>query len=612
MHYHVSGSATFSSGVSSITENSTFTATATGATVAGIGWHTTLTHTIRCLTPTGFEDRTVVDLETGSLVGSVDAAGIVLRPVSVQLRPDGSYTISSQPAWVNRTLTTQTCNGPVSLSNVVFNNFVAVGQPAGSYDGSGHIEGSQPCSLVFACSNRSGVGPGDPGTTGTVTWDLTLCDPDADSDTDELSDCREVEIGTDPHDLDTDDDGLTDGDEVLRRGTLPLKWDTDGDGLSDGEEISLGTDPLNPDTDGDGLSDGEEIDLGTDPLNPDTDGDGNSDGGDNCPLVANPDQADSDGDGIGDACDSASDGDGDGVDDNQDNCPTVANPDQLDSDGDGIGDACDLAAACDGLDFDEVHGTPPAARALSAFPNADAACEGIWVPFVAEGFIPQGIALEGRHALVSGYFKDLEVARIIEVDLDTGVPVHWRDFPGIGHFGGIALDGRGGVWLADTSALYRFDRATLFSFQVLRPLPLKLKQPVRGSFLANGRAGYLWIGSWADSGPSSMYPYSIDGLLAALATKTRTLPTSGVSLSVENKAQGAELRGTGLLVSSSSSTCGRLTRNGVARFGFGPGVEEIEVDGSGDLWAIFEAGAFNQKKFLPIWLDSISTRSTPA
>lgn len=45
--------------------------------------------------------------------------------------------------------------------------------------------------------------------------------------------------------------------------------DTDGDGLSDGEEVnSVGTDPNNADTDGDGRSDGDEVYLDTDPNDP--------------------------------------------------------------------------------------------------------------------------------------------------------------------------------------------------------------------------------------------------------------------------------------------------------------------------------------------------------
>jgi hypothetical protein len=44
--------------------------------------------------------------------------------------------------------------------------------------------------------------------------------------------------------------------------------DSDSDGLSDGQEALLGTDPLNPDSDGDGFSDGVEVANGSDPLNP--------------------------------------------------------------------------------------------------------------------------------------------------------------------------------------------------------------------------------------------------------------------------------------------------------------------------------------------------------
>ncbi|MBU0983883.1 MAG: thrombospondin type 3 repeat-containing protein [candidate division Zixibacteria bacterium] len=57
----------------------------------------------------------------------------------------------------------------------------------------------------------------------------------------------------------------------------------------------------------------------------DGDHDGYADACDNCPNVANGDQADGDEDGIGDLCD---------------NCSAVWNPDQTDTDMDGVGDSC--------------------------------------------------------------------------------------------------------------------------------------------------------------------------------------------------------------------------------------------------------------------------------
>ena len=67
----------------------------------------------------------------------------------------------------------------------------------------------------------------------------------------------------------------------------------------------------------------------------DSDGDGIHDGIDNCPTIANPNQADLDQDGQGDVCDS--DRDGDGVPNGSDVYPDDARY-QTDSDGDGIAD----------------------------------------------------------------------------------------------------------------------------------------------------------------------------------------------------------------------------------------------------------------------------------
>jgi hypothetical protein len=81
----------------------------------------------------------------------------------------------------------------------------------------------------------------------------------------------------------------------------------------------------------------------------DADGDGLGNVCDNCPNTANADQADRDGDDVGDVCDNSpdepnpgqGDSDNDGVGTISDNCSDIANPDQADADGDGLGDACD-------------------------------------------------------------------------------------------------------------------------------------------------------------------------------------------------------------------------------------------------------------------------------
>jgi hypothetical protein len=77
-----------------------------------------------------------------------------------------------------------------------------------------------------------------------------------DGDMDGLTALAEFNNSTDPTDADTDNDGLSDGDELNVYGTSPINDDSDADGIGDGGEINSGLDPLDP-------SDGEGAAIGT-------------------------------------------------------------------------------------------------------------------------------------------------------------------------------------------------------------------------------------------------------------------------------------------------------------------------------------------------------------
>ncbi len=117
----------------------------------------------------------------------------------------------------------------------------------------------------------------------------------------------------------------------------------------------------------DGGSEGTEdggVDAAVGGFDPDDDGRPNDE--DNCPNVANADQADGDDDGVGDACDvcprdadpDQADMDGDGVGDACDVCVDTADPDQTDTDNDGFGDACDNCAMVSNPDQDPAACVP--------------------------------------------------------------------------------------------------------------------------------------------------------------------------------------------------------------------------------------------------------------
>ena len=120
--------------------------------------------------------------------------------------------------------------------------------------------------------------------------DGIFCSELIDTDGDNISDYIENTIGTDATKADTDDDGLNDYQEFFVLETDPLKKDSDDNGILDGDEdcdsdgltnlseLEKSTNPVMSDSDNDKLSDYDELfTYNTNPLLEDTDMDGVND-----------------------------------------------------------------------------------------------------------------------------------------------------------------------------------------------------------------------------------------------------------------------------------------------------------------------------------------------
>ena len=157
-------------------------------------------------------------------------------------------------------------------------------------------------------------------------------------------------------DYDADSDGVNNDADNCPDDANPNQEDFDNDNMGDACDDDNDNDLVNnsddafpfdvneqSDFDGDGIGDNADVDDDNDGLNDTEDAFDND---------AN-ETTDTDEDGIGNNADA--DDDGDGIVDESDNCPLVANADQADADNDGIGTACDA---------DEVEDETPAVPAL--------------------------------------------------------------------------------------------------------------------------------------------------------------------------------------------------------------------------------------------------------
>ena len=274
---------------------------------------------------------------------------------------------------------------------------------------------------------------------------------------------------TSPTLADTDADGIPDGVERTMPGMSPVIADMDGDGLSDGWESqahtirffvnglpverTIRTDPLRADTDDDGLTDSEELfppgnENVTDPTNPDTDGDGLLDGAERHTYGSDPTLTDTDGDGLEDGFEVTPHTLHLLVDGVAEDRSIVTDPAQRDTDGDGLTDFEEWNGASlygfatdptdpdtdhDGLaDGDEIRGVNRRpTNPLNSDSDADGLVDGIDLAPTETWSFPWASSFEPGLVRFSQRFHALDVhgtyAQIWSWDVDGGDCVYLSD-----------------------------------------------------------------------------------------------------------------------------------------------------------------------------------------
>jgi len=96
---------------------------------------------------------------------------------------------------------------------------------------------------VIPDTSTTGAGSENNDIVATLRDDAVLFGQPIDQDGDGLDDVRESQMGTDPQNWDSDQDGLGDGDEIIIWKTDPLNPDSDGDTYLDGDEVRNGYSP---------------------------------------------------------------------------------------------------------------------------------------------------------------------------------------------------------------------------------------------------------------------------------------------------------------------------------------------------------------------------------
>jgi hypothetical protein len=266
---------------------------------------------------------------------------------------------------------------------------------------------------------------------------------------------------------------------------------------------------------------------------------------------------------------------------------------------------------CDGISHKQVRGDRPTYthKTLADFRNHQRLCAGWWLPRPRKLYVPQGLAVAGRTAWVSGFRYapgyGERACRLLRIDLRNGRALERRALVGrVGkrpstycrHGGGMAQTRGGWLWVVQSGKLWLF-RGKAAGNTIHAARVWRLEAPVRGSSVVFTRH-LVGLVPFQLSGVPHIYWFKVRTMLRPHVLDLGARRRRGVDLvaaartRIPTYVQGAAMGPHGsLYLSRSNLACGELvTPKG--RIAFVPGAEGIQFNRSGDrLFAVSESGA---------------------
>jgi hypothetical protein len=275
--------------------------------------------------------------------------------------------------------------------------------------------------------------------------------------------------------------------------------------------------------------------------------------------------------------------------------------------------AAKSSTQCEGLKRRDVRGAKPtySQKRLARFPNRSLLCHGIWLPDPRRYLVPQGIAISGNTAWLSGFRHrkgfGKRPCQLVRVDLVTGrrLQFHSAIFGRVGdrprtycrHGGGILQRGKW-LWIVEKNKLWIVNPARPGSVLNARRA-WRIHAPVRGSAIVATKTR-IGLVPFQIGGVARIYWYDIQSLIRpgvldlAVRRSGRSQIGAVASTRIPRFTQGATLDSRGrLYLTRSNLSCGELVTPFGRRKAFIPGAEGIQFAARDQrLWAVSESGSW--------------------